>query len=178
MSETAANLNGTTALLIPRDILSAWDLLHGMMLPSGNDAALALAEHFGVLLYSNKYGTKKKLPQSPERYFINEMNKNATLIKMHYTLFVNPHGLDKEYHNSCTYDVLKLGHKAMKLKKLKKIVSTISYECNIVGGARPARHIKWENTNGLLSVDGYNGIKTGITPQRDHVCVHHFAEGK
>jgi D-alanyl-D-alanine carboxypeptidase len=45
-----ASLNGTSANLIATDYLSVWELLHGMMLPSGNDAAQALAIHFGLIL--------------------------------------------------------------------------------------------------------------------------------
>ena len=47
ISEHAADTSGTTAELKPGDILSVWDLLHGLMLPSGNDAAMQLAEYFG-----------------------------------------------------------------------------------------------------------------------------------
>lgn len=50
ISENAANITGTTADLIAGDTLSIWDLLFGLMLPSGNDAAIALAEYFGQLL--------------------------------------------------------------------------------------------------------------------------------
>lgn len=47
VSPMAAETQGTTAELAPGDQLSVWDMLHGLMLPSGNDAAMALAEHFG-----------------------------------------------------------------------------------------------------------------------------------
>ncbi len=50
-----ASLNGTSACLIPGDTLSVWELLHGMMLPSGNDAAQALAIHFGLYIMREKY---------------------------------------------------------------------------------------------------------------------------
>ena len=51
VSLQAAQLNGTTAELIEDDKLSAIDLLHGVMLPSGNDSALTLAQNFGSFLY-------------------------------------------------------------------------------------------------------------------------------
>jgi D-alanyl-D-alanine carboxypeptidase len=50
VSRTSENINGTTAYLRFGDILSLWDLLHGLMLPSGNDAAILLSEHFGSLI--------------------------------------------------------------------------------------------------------------------------------
>ena len=51
VSKTAASVGGTTARLRTGDELSVWDTLHGLMLPSGNDAATCLAEHFGPYLY-------------------------------------------------------------------------------------------------------------------------------
>ena len=51
VSKTAATVGGTSAKLRSGDVLSVWDLLHGLMLPSGNDAAMTLAEHFGQYLF-------------------------------------------------------------------------------------------------------------------------------
>jgi len=50
ISPNAADISGTTAELEPKDVFTVWELLHGLMLPSGNDAAFALAEHFGALI--------------------------------------------------------------------------------------------------------------------------------
>lgn len=50
VSDFAASTSGTSAELKTGDIMSVWDLLHGLMLPSGNDAAIVLAEHFGCML--------------------------------------------------------------------------------------------------------------------------------
>jgi len=55
VSDVAAGIWGTTANLLAGDILSVDQLLHGLMLPSGNDAAFALAQHFGKMLYKKKY---------------------------------------------------------------------------------------------------------------------------
>lgn len=54
---SSCRLIGTSANLIPGDILSVWELLHGMMLPSGNDAAQSLAIHFGLIILKDKYKT-------------------------------------------------------------------------------------------------------------------------
>ncbi len=51
VSKNAASIGGTSAKLKSGDILSVWDLMHGLMLPSGNDSALCLAEHFGAYLF-------------------------------------------------------------------------------------------------------------------------------
>lgn len=50
-----AAINGTTANILPGDQLSVWELLHGMMLPSGNDAAQALAVHFGLIIMRSEF---------------------------------------------------------------------------------------------------------------------------
>jgi len=55
VSEVAADIRGTTAGLQKGDILSVEELLYGLMLPSGNDAAFALAQHFGKIIYKKKY---------------------------------------------------------------------------------------------------------------------------
>jgi D-alanyl-D-alanine carboxypeptidase (penicillin-binding protein 5/6) len=47
VSKNAATVGGTSAKLKTGDVLSIWDLLHGLMLPSGNDAGIVMAEHFG-----------------------------------------------------------------------------------------------------------------------------------
>jgi D-alanyl-D-alanine carboxypeptidase (penicillin-binding protein 5/6) len=54
ISQMAAETQGTTAELAAGDQLNVWDMLHGLMLPSGNDAAMALAEHFGNKLLKLK----------------------------------------------------------------------------------------------------------------------------
>ena len=51
VSKHAASIEGTSAKLKTGDVVTVWDLLHGLMLPSGNDAATVLAEHFGQYLY-------------------------------------------------------------------------------------------------------------------------------
>ena len=63
VSKAAATIGGSSAKLRTGDILSVWDLLHGLMLPSGNDAAMTLAEHFGHYLYevATRYKNGNKL---------------------------------------------------------------------------------------------------------------------
>lgn len=56
ISKTAGNISGTTAELYPKEWITVTDLLYGLMLPSGNDAALVLAENLGAFLYYMKKG--------------------------------------------------------------------------------------------------------------------------
>jgi len=62
ISQDASKIIGTSADLKPKNLLSVWDLLHGLMLPSGNDAAHALAEHFGKLLLGKSKSYSKCFP--------------------------------------------------------------------------------------------------------------------
>ena len=66
VSKNAATVGGTSAKLKTGDVLSIWDLLHGLMLPSGNDAGICLAEHFGQYLYevATRYKNNKQTGQS------------------------------------------------------------------------------------------------------------------
>lgn len=59
ITENADGISGTTSDLVVGDIFSVWELLHAMMLPSGNDASIALAEYFGDLLIKDNYMNPK-----------------------------------------------------------------------------------------------------------------------
>jgi serine-type D-Ala-D-Ala carboxypeptidase (penicillin-binding protein 5/6) len=179
ISLNASSLGGTTAGLQKDDELTVWDLLHGMMLPSGNDAAFALAEHFGKLMYTDKFGIRSKYGLCLERFFISEMNKNAHALHMFSTYYTNPHGLDNEFHKSCAYDIGLLAYKAMKNKQFQRIVNCKYYEMDIADSHKlNSRHVLWENTNLLLSTEGYNGVKTGITPEAGPCLCISYHKGK
>jgi len=62
VSKNAATVGGTSAKLKTGDVLTIWDLLHGLMLPSGNDAGICLAEHFGQYLFevATRYKNNKQ----------------------------------------------------------------------------------------------------------------------
>ncbi|CAI2360200.1 unnamed protein product [Moneuplotes crassus] len=78
ISGTASMIGGTSALLKTNEVLSVWDLLHGLMLPSGNDAAYALAEHFGGMLQ------KKSIPKKSTMFYnITEQSSNCNQTVFH-----------------------------------------------------------------------------------------------
>lgn len=101
VSDQASIQGGTTANLFEGDRLSVWDCFHALMLPSGNDAAVALSEHFGNIILKNSTLSKKNafnlnnssLDLSPYKIFLDEMNKYAKDLNMVYTFYANPHGL-------------------------------------------------------------------------------------
>ena len=97
------------------------------MLPSGNDAAVVLAENFGCLLYSNSIGlseifkeihsvdvTEDIYVKDYVKLFLNEMNKYAKELDLKNTNFSNPHGLPHSLNKSTCMDVSKLTHFALK----------------------------------------------------------------
>ena len=163
VSWISARINGTAAGLRKGNMLSVHDLLYAMMLPSGNDAAIALSEHFGRLLYINKFGVVHKPPRYPGRFFVGEMNRNARNLNMFNTHYNNSHGLANEYNKSTANDIAILAFNAMKIPLFKEVVGTKEYECKILTAKGNLRAVKWENTNLMLNVEGFNGLKTGIT---------------
>ena len=122
--------------------LTLRDLVYGLMLRSGNDAALAIADYVG------------------KDSFIEMMNNKASEIGMKNTTFNNPHGLDEEKGNySTAYDMAILTSYAMKLDEYRKIVSTKKYTLKTNKNT-----YVWKNKNKLLSLYKYaTGGKTGFT---------------
>lgn len=99
VSRTAASMPGTSANLREGDQLALHDLFYGLMLPSGNDAAYALAEYFGGLLQAMKPHRPGMLITAT-RLFIKEMNYNAMRLKLIHTQFDSSHGLPNKYNYS------------------------------------------------------------------------------
>ena len=122
------------------------------MLPSGNDAAIALAEYFGGLTN----------PDNPLSTFINKMNSLAAKLKLCDTIFRNPHGMSTSINVSSSKSIAALTLYALKNSIFQKIVNTHSYTCTVLNGGI-SRKITWINTNRLLR-KGFNGVKTGCTP--------------
>ena len=119
------------------------DLLYGLMLCSGNDAAVALAEEIG--------GSIEK--------FAELMNKKAEQLNLKDTHFVTPHGLDKEEHYTTAYELACLTDYALKIEKFAQIVKTQNYTITINGQPKQIH-----NTNELLgNLSGVYGVKTGFT---------------
>lgn len=126
------------------EILTLRDLLYGLMLRSGNDAALSISKYVG--------GNTKN--------FVDMMNEKANMIGMNHTTFNNPSGLDQDKGNySTAYDMAILTSYAMKLDEYKKITSTKKYKLT----TNKNTYI-WNNKNKLLRAYKYTtGGKTGYT---------------
>lgn len=94
-------MTGTSAQIFAGDTYTVEQLLYGLMLPSGNDAAVALAKWAGNLVEIDEVSPKTPLEKtSPLKKFIIEMNKNAKILNMKNTRFANPHGLPHQMSGS------------------------------------------------------------------------------
>ena len=107
-------LGGTTAFLKINDQLKVIDLLYGMMLPSGNDAAYALADFCGERMLKDPLLIKHKPSCNNLSYFIKQMNVVSLKLGFKSTKFLNPHGLSHMANNSSVIEIGKLGAVLMK----------------------------------------------------------------
>lgn len=143
----AVGIEGSSIYLKEGEVLTVQELLYGMMLHSGNDAATALAIYCG--------GTVEGFAQL--------MNDKARMLKMTGSHFVNPHGLDAPDHYSTARDLAKLACYAMENPIFAKTVSTKT----VTMGSRYLT-----NHNKLLwRVEGADGVKTGYTRAAGRILV-------
>ena len=175
VSFKAANMNGTSARLQPGDHLKLIDLMHGMMLPSGNDAAQCIAEFMG-----KKIAEHKAIPgitKDHDKLFIREMNQQAEKLRMRKTFYQNPHGMSIKRNHSTARDVSILASIAMRLTLFRSIVNTQMYSCRITDKRGDERVWTWENTNKMLQ-KGYEGVKTGVTDAAGPCLCASWKEGE
>ena len=145
--QEAVGIEGSSIYLQAGEVLTVQDLLYGLMLHSGNDAAVALAIYFG--------GTVEG--------FAELMNDKARSLQMYNSRFVNPNGLDHPEHYSTARDMAKLAAYAMKNPIFAQTVSTKT----IRSGQRV-----FKNHNKLLwQLDGADGVKTGYTRAAGRILV-------
>jgi D-alanyl-D-alanine carboxypeptidase (penicillin-binding protein 5/6) len=161
-SAAADKTIGSTADVREGEQVSVGELLYGLMLPSGNDAATALAEHFGGRLADDKTSGEREPPE-PAAAFVVVMNREAEKLGMADTRYENPHGLTAKEHKSSARDQLKLASAALQLPHLRTVISTRQHGTKLIGPGGYERNIVWKNTNRLLGIDGYLGVKTGTT---------------
>jgi D-alanyl-D-alanine carboxypeptidase (penicillin-binding protein 5/6) len=145
--------NGSSAKLHLGDQLTLRDLLYGLMLPSGDDAAIAIAGAVG----------------GSTANFVNLMNLFAYRLHLFQTHYINPDGLTYydangqpiPGHYTTPFDLVRLAHYAMTIPLFAQIVRTQLYTLP----ATSSHHsYSWDNTNQLLSTyTGATGIKTGFT---------------
>lgn len=144
VDDKAIGIEGTSIYLKRGEVLTARELLYGLMLRSGNDASVALALHCANSIEE----------------FAEMMNQTALECGATNSHFVNPHGLDADNHYTTAYDLALITTKALQNKTFAEIVSTKSIK--ISGGETGTRYLV--NKNRLLnSLEGCVGVKTGFT---------------
>ncbi|GAB3791677.1 D-alanyl-D-alanine carboxypeptidase family protein [Virgibacillus kimchii] len=141
-SRKAIYTEGSSIYLEQGEKMKIEDLVYGLMLRSGNDAAVVIAEHIG----------------GSEEGFVHLMNEKAKWLGMTNTNFDNPHGLDAENHYSTAYDMAILMQYAMQNEIFAEISGTTNY-------LSESRTYSWQNKNKLLTqfYEYCTGGKTGYT---------------
>ena len=91
------------------------------------------------------------------------MNEKAQSLGMTQTHFCNPHGLTEPGHLSSANDLVKLTCAAMHFDSFRRYVKTRQHGCQLDSRSGYRRNVLWRNTNQLLEIDGYTGVKTGTT---------------
>lgn len=150
VSRNAVYTEGSSIYLEQGEQIKVKDLVYGLMLRSGNDAAVAIAEHIG----------------ESEEGFVYLMNERARWLGMDKTKFENPHGLDAEEHYSSAHDIAILTKEALNNEVFQKISGSVSY-------LSESRSYSWRNKHKLVT--GYyeyaTGGKTGYTKQTGRTLV-------
>ncbi|MEM1068791.1 MAG: serine hydrolase [Planctomycetota bacterium] len=157
-SRRADRTDGSTTGIRAGERIDAGTLLFGLLLPSGNDAATAFAEHFG-----SSFDESATTDAASYDAFIREMNREAERLGLEKTRYTNPHGLSNRQHLIPAKSLLKLSSAAMQHPRFRNIVSTRQFGCRVTSKSGYSRNLQWTNTNRLLGIDGYRGIKTGTT---------------
>lgn len=151
VSKNARNVEGTRVYLVEGEQVRMEDLVYGLLMNSGNDAAIAIAEHMD--------GSVEK--------FSERMNKFVASVGATGTHFTNPHGLFEPNHYTTASDMAKIAAYAMKNSKFREVVGTKKRAWN---GA------EWKTTiinhHKLLgSYPGATGIKNGYVDESRHTLV-------
>ena len=159
-TERADRTPGSTSGLKVGERTTVGELLYGLLLPSGNDAATAFAEHFGSRCDPP---TDSPTEADPLPRFVAEMNRVAAELGLAKTHFDNPHGLPVATHRTSARDLAKLTSVALRDPTFAEVVNTRKRGCTVTNQEGHSRNVVWSNTNRLLGTEGYDGVKTGTT---------------
>lgn len=158
VSKKAASVGGSTINLRKGNKVKMGDLMKGLLMSSGNDAAIAIAEHVGGSIEN----------------FCEMMNQRAKELGATNTNFVTPHGLDREEHYTTIQDLLIFTKHFMEIPYLLEISNTSTASIKIDNYTRELR-----TTNEMLSIyDAVNGIKTGFTGKAGRCLITSIASGE
>ncbi len=159
--------DGTNMALKDGEVIKFQDLLYGLMIPSGNDAAMAIAYTVG--------GSQKQ--------FVDMMNKRAKELGLTKTKFNNPHGLSDKKHYTTAAEMAIIAYHAMQKQAFREIVEIAHIKIPPTNKTEEERY--YINTNGLVSTmrytqyyyQGATGIKTGYTDDAGNCLVSSAQRG-
>ncbi len=154
--------------LLAGDVVTVRDLLAGMLLNSGGDAAMALSRYVGEKLPS-------QTAADPRQRFVDEMNRVASQIGMSHSHFNDPDGRDTPGHVSTAHDLALAAADLFSYQLLQKIVGTTTQTVSIQG-TNP-RDITLVNTNEFLGNPDVHGVKTGTTDNAGECLVLAVSRG-
>ncbi|MCM2577626.1 D-alanyl-D-alanine carboxypeptidase family protein [Streptomyces meridianus] len=167
-SDYIVSKTASSARLIVGDKVTVRQLLYGMMLPSGCDAAYALADKFGT-------GSTRS---ARVKSFIGKMNTTAKSLGLRNTHFDSFDGIGNGSNYSTPRDLTKLASSAMKYSTFRGIVKTTSTKQKVTTRNGGYRYMSWTNTNPLLgSYSGAIGVKTGSGPASKYCLVFAATRG-
>ncbi len=161
ISSLAANINGSDIQLTLGEEITVHELLRGLMIQSGNDAAFALADHYSP-------------DENDYKMFVVKMNEYVQKVGLKNTVFGDPAGLDDEIGRSTAWDLAQIARLVLADKVLADIVATARTTITSIDGS--AIH-ELTSSNRLLLGDspyylpGALGVKTGFTPDAGHCLV-------
>ncbi|WP_369149191.1 D-alanyl-D-alanine carboxypeptidase family protein [Streptomyces sp. R44] len=160
--------NASSARLIVGDKVTVRQLVYGLMLPSGCDAAYALADKFGT-------GSTR---DARVKSFIGKMNDEARRLGLRNTHFDSFDGIGGPQNYSTPRDLTKIASSAMKNSTFRNVVKTQSTKQKVTTKSGGYRYMSWTNTNKLLSTySGAIGVKTGSGPQAKYCLVFAATRG-
>ena len=143
-------------------------LVYGLMINSGNDAAMTIAVHIA--------GSVEK--------FVEMMNQEAADIGASGTHFVNPHGLQDENHYTTAYDIYLMFHEALKYEEFRDIIGQHTYYAEYTDAAGEEKGVMWESTNHYFINEAVppsdvmvSGGKTGTTDEAG-ACLCLYSQNK
>lgn len=163
VSEAAATIGESSANLMQGDVMDLETALKALLVPSGNDAALAIAETVGAQMVASD----PSLGNDPMQAFVDAMNAKASELGCEDTLYENPHGLDDGEHagnlHSTALDQGKVAKCAMSYDLIRDIVAGGSTTVTVERNGKKEK-VDLETTDELLEMyDRAIGVKTGVT---------------
>ncbi|MFG2404831.1 D-alanyl-D-alanine carboxypeptidase family protein [Streptomyces brevispora] len=161
-SDYIVSKGASSARLIVGDKVTVRQLMYGLMLPSGCDAAYALADKFGS-------GSTR---EARVKSFIGKMNSTAKTLGLKNTHFDSFDGIGNGTNYSTPRDLTKLASSAMKYSTFRTVVKTKSTKQKVTTKSGGYRYMSWTNTNKLLGTySGAIGVKTGSGPTAKYCLV-------